>query len=271
MTESNDEQYLNKQLHKSKRKILDILGWNSSDFKSDDDNVIHNVWLKELKDKRSKEFDLSKIEPNQVLPESILNGLVNYPHINFIEDGIMWQTQREFEIGYDLQSERITIPIRDKNGCLIGIKGRATKDEDSKNFKYLSLYNFHKSKDWFNLHRSLPSILENNEVICFESEKACLKSYQMGVYNTVSQMGSSITKIQAEMLKRISPNLKIILGYDQDIDIEGVKQMAKVFGSYDNLYGIIDTKGFLDEKMSPVDKDFQTFKTLYNHHCFKIP
>lgn len=270
ITENNDEQYLNKQLHKSKIKILDILGWNNSQFKSHDD-VVHNGWLKELKEKRSKEFDLSKIEPNPILPETVLNEFIQIPHLLFYQDGISLETQREFEIGFDIFSERITIPIRDKKGNLIGVKARATKEEDENKYKYLPIYSYHKSREWFNLHRAMPFIIDSNSVICFESEKSCLKAFEFGCYNAVSQQGSDITKIQAEILKKTCPDLKIILAYDQDCSADDVKQMAKVFGDYNNLFSIIDVKELLDDKMSPVDKGLDIWNILYNHHCFKIP
>jgi DNA primase len=45
----------------------------------------------------------------------------------------------EFSIGYDEHSRRITIPIRDSDGSLVGFKGRATKRSDIEVAKYLGV------------------------------------------------------------------------------------------------------------------------------------
>jgi 5S rRNA maturation endonuclease (ribonuclease M5) len=43
----------------------------------------------------------------------------------------------EWEVGHDILSDRITIPVRDENGVLVGFKGRAWRDEQQP--KYLTL------------------------------------------------------------------------------------------------------------------------------------
>ena len=45
---------------------------------------------------------------------------------------ISYETQIEFEIGYDESTNRITIPIRDEISSLVGVKGRLLKEEISK-------------------------------------------------------------------------------------------------------------------------------------------
>ena len=47
----------------------------------------------------------------------------------FLKDNISYETQQEFDIGYDEQTNRITIPIFSEIGDLVGVKGRIFKEE----------------------------------------------------------------------------------------------------------------------------------------------
>lgn len=260
---------LDKNIPNSKRYIINTLGleqFGNKKVKSQDDP---NAWLKEIQKRRKKRVNLSDIEPNPVLPESILDEFVQCSHIDWVKDGISPLIQEEFEVSFDIQSERICLPIRNYKGELIGVKGRATRKEDE-NYKYLPIYAYKKSQELFNLHRALPFIKEKNEIILWEAEKSCLKSHQANIFHTVSQMGSDITLIQAEIIKRISPDIKIILGFDKDKSPEEIKQYAKVFGKYENIYGIVDTKNLLSGNMSPADADPDVLEELLKKHCYKI-
>jgi len=262
---------IRKDISQAKKYIVETL--SLSQFISNYNGNIQddpNAWLKRIKKRKKKKINLDEIEPNPVIPESVLDGFIMLPHMNFLIEGIPWGTQKEYEIGYDLQTERITIPVRNSDGLLVGVKGRATKKEDESKYKYLPIYAYKKSKIWFNLHRSYQYILDSNTVICLESEKSCLIAHSLGILNTVSQQGSDISKVQAEILKRLSPDLNIVLAYDKDIGSKEVKQISRVFGTHNNLFGIIDVKGLLEEKQSPFDAGLTTWKKLYNRHCYKI-
>lgn len=261
---------LRKNTYQSKKYILETLGLKGFNNNHNQDKHDPNAWLKEIKKRKSKRVNLNEIEPNPILPESALDEFVQLPHQMFLEDGIDYHTQVEFEIGFDIRSERITIPVRDSKGNIIGIKGRATKEEDEERYKYLPIYAFHKSKELYNLHRSLPFIREKNEIIMWEAEKSCLKSHQIDYFHTVSQMGSDITKVQAEIVKRISPDIKIILAYDKGFKPYEIKEMAKVFGDYKNVHAIFDLDNLLDDKDSPVDKGREVWEELYNNHCYPV-
>ena len=68
------------------------------------------------------------------------------PYVNdlFFKDNIDYGTQAKFEVGYDEQTNRITIPIRDEIGTLVGVKGRmfgkAQKDGELKYLYICLLY-----------------------------------------------------------------------------------------------------------------------------------
>jgi DNA primase len=74
-------------------------------------------------------LDQEDDKPLKPISEKILNYY--YPYVNdlFYNDGIDYLTQREFEIGYDPETNRITIPIYDEIGSFVGVKGPMFKKE----------------------------------------------------------------------------------------------------------------------------------------------
>jgi len=245
---------LNSCIGKSKNYIIETLGLTQFKSGNYDDKPDPNAWLKEIERKKRKQINLDEIEPNQILPESVLDEFVRSGHINWLEDDIPLDVQEEFEVCFDIQSERICLPVRDRNGFLVGVKGRATRAEDEEKYKYLPIYAFQKSKELFNLHKAIDYIRQMDEIILFEAEKSCLKAHHHEQYNTCSQMGSDITRIQAAIIKSISPSLKIIVAYDKDKSISDIKNMVKVFGQYENLYAIYDKDNLLNNNDSGVDQ-----------------
>lgn len=257
-------------LPRSKRYIINTL--NLTGFKGNNNTLRDdpNAWLKKIQRRRGKRVDLSEIEPNPVLSESIMDGFIMLPHIKWIEDNISYEAQVEFEVGYDILTERIIYPIRDRSGDIVGVRGRATRTRDIEDFKYMPIYNFSKSKELFNLHRALPHIQKKNEVTIVEGEKSTMKLWGMGYRNVVSTMGSDISRIQAEIIKRISPNIKVVLALDKDKSVKEVKSISHVFGDYDNIYGIVDVKDYLDTHDSPCDKGLEVWNKLHSNHCYPI-
>ena len=71
--------------------------------------------------KESSNEDDEKLKP---IDEKILNYFGRYGNPLFLEDGISYETQWGFELGFDLKYHMVTIPIRDELGFLVGVKGR---------------------------------------------------------------------------------------------------------------------------------------------------
>lgn len=199
------------------------------------------------------------------LDESKLKYFGLYPSYKFWLDGIATQVQKDFGIGYDLMSHRITIPIRDELGTLVGVKGRAYLDNVEN--KYMYLYPCNKSKIVFNLHRAKESIIKNGMVYVGESEKAPMQSESHEVYNTVSIGGHQLSSHQVRLLSSLG--VPICLVYDDMADyitvIEDGKKILKQdkdfykneankFPDYIKVYAIVDRKNdILGKKESPYD------------------
>jgi len=102
----------------------------------------YNDWLKKASVKESQKNVL-----NEVINEEHINVNSIVPYYKWYEEGLSISTQKYFQISIDVNTERITFPIHNKNGELIGIKGRycGKNKEIEDKYKYLYLLPCNKS------------------------------------------------------------------------------------------------------------------------------
>jgi DNA primase len=198
------------------------------------------------------------------IPESVLNQFVQLPVKKWIDQGVSIQSQKDFEIGLDIMTERITIPIRDGTGELVGIKGRLLDSSKSKDDKYIYLYPCSKSKLLYGLDRNYEYIKKQNECIVVEAEKSVLKLNSMGYKNAVAIGSKTISETQAELLLRLL--VPITLALDQDVSDEeiqcNVEKLQYPIATVP-ICIIKDKFGLLlNEKESPCDRE-EVWKELY--------
>jgi DNA primase len=254
------------KLYQIKQWICNVLSYDDftfSDFDKPKPKKDWNYWLRPIQEARTKEIEVSK---NEILDERILKQYVNYPWYEWFKNGISINTQREYGIGVDINSERVTIPIHNKDGQLIGVKARYFGSDkkilDDK--KYTYLYPCSKSIELFNLHRALPHIQEKKEVIVLEGGKSTMILNSWLIKNSVSIEGDSISPIQAKLLKEMGLDIDIILAFDKDKNEDYIRQQVKQIKNRRIYYLWDEDNLFKDEKASPVDIDYETWMVLYN-------
>lgn len=225
-----------------------------------------NSWLKKIN--QTKEL---KITQNNVYPVNVLSNFGTIPYKKWIDEGLSIATQKEFQVGIDVKTERITFAVHNKNGELIGVKGRyCGKDKKIEDqYKYLYLLPCNKSIEFFNLHRALPHIKKKKEVIVVEGGKTTMYLHQWGYKNSISIEGDSLSDYQIKILKDLGLDIKFIFAYDKDKGAEFiVQESSKLNGRM--KYGIFDKDDFLTGKDSPTDKGKLVWEKLYNEYQFKL-
>ena len=223
-------------------------------------------WTKQL----LKMQQYSDDEENEVLKpidESILAYYVKRPILQWSQsEGITIDTQREFEIGFDLRSERITMPIRDDIANLVGVKGRLFLQEATEVLpKYMYLERCAKTHILFGLYKSFEHIKQMGYVIVCESEKGVMQLWSQGYKNAVSIGGHSFSKTQIEKITRL--NCSVVLAFDKDILEEDVLKECCKFMDYIDVCYILDKDNILNEKESPMD-DKAKFKRLIENNKY---
>jgi len=254
-------------LNNSKNFISDICGLKhlaNDAFKEDQKDSSLN-WLLGIRNKRKNDVN---IQPNPILPETVLNDFIPYPSYDWLMEGISYRTQKYYGVGFDLESKRITIPMRNRFGKLVGIKGRILRDEDDDR-KYLYLHRFQNRMEWFNLHMAHPYILSEKRVYIFEAEKSCMKAFSNKVYNTLGIGSSEISIEQAHIIKQLGLDVEIVLCYDKGINLDDIRNQSKIFDGR-KVFAMYDNNDLLGNKDSPIDRGLQVWNRLVNECIFEI-
>lgn len=161
--------------------------------------------------------------PPKTYDESILDNYLKVPNIRFQRDYISLEAQIEFGISYDINTDRIVIPIRDQHGSLMGIKGRRNYETDNEEDpKYLYLVPCQMSKTLFGYSTNYSSMY-GDTVMVFESEKSVLQCASYGYHNAVALGSNSLSEYQAKMILSLNPQ-KVIFMLDSDLPLENTKR-----------------------------------------------
>lgn len=225
--------------------LLDMLDDMCSNFSDEDDEIA-----------------LKPINPN------ILDYYFPYVNDLFKKDNISYGTQKDFHIGYDYQTNRITIPIYSEIGDLVGVKGRLFKEYlDEDDIKYLYIIRCNKSRILYGLNKTLPYIKQMNFVFIVESEKAVLQLWTYGYRNCVATGGKTISKHQVDMLVRLG--VVPIFCFDKDVSKEEIERIAEMFPEKYEVKYMFDEDNILMEKESPSDKP-ESWEHLVENNIYRI-
>ena len=245
--------------------VKKVCEWIDLDYYTDpEEDLPESIKLTQLiysLQKDDAEFDENK--PIKPIPETILTYYNSYVNDMFANDNISYQTQQEFEIGYDDFTNRITIPIRDEIGSLVGVKGRLFQNQISENEnKYVYIEPCNRSQILYGLHKAMPYIERQGKVYVCESEKGVLQLWDMGICNAVATGGKKVSRVQIEKLTRLC--CEVIFLFDKDVEREEVQSIADRFIDSVHVSAVFDDGNILDEKESPTDNP-EKFKRLVKH------
>ena len=161
--------------------------------------------------------------PPETYDESILDNYLKIPNERFQRDNISLETQMRFGIGYSVETDRITIPIRDQHGSIIGIKGRRNYETDNVDDpKYLYLVACQMSKTLYGYSENY-SNMYGKTVMVFESEKSVLQCASYGYHNAVALGNNSLSEYQAKMILSLNPK-RVIFMLDNNLPLENTKR-----------------------------------------------
>lgn len=133
---------------------------------------------------------------------------------------------------FDFLRNRITFPIHDHNGHLVGIAGRMlpTGDDaaDKKQPKYINPCEsliYSKKKIWFGLWQAQKAIREREFVYVVEGYMDVQAMHDAGLENTVASSGTEIDEWQVKLLKRYTDHVVICYDGDEPGTAKAMKQI----------------------------------------------
>ena len=182
----------------------------------------HNFAI-DLVDEDPEEASRRREQINQCLGEvSSKHGLYrkalreNQDVITYINSrNIEPATSREFELGFDPKANRLTIPIHNFKGEMVGFTGRALGDEKPKYKNSENNLIFNKSELVFNEHRAADYIRESDELVFVEGHLDVISLWQHGIRHVVALQGTS-TPGETVVKRLIRKTRRFVLMMDGD-------------------------------------------------------
>jgi DNA primase len=121
---------------------------------------------------------------------------------------------------YDRFFDRVTFPIRNYTGDVVGFTARILKD-DKKAAKYVNSPEtlvYSKGRVIFGLYQAKQAIRKSDSAIIVEGNMDVISAHQAGFQNVVASSGTAFTVEQLQVLARLTKNLKFAF----DTDAAGV-------------------------------------------------
>lgn len=215
--------------------------------------------------------------------------MLEYSPEDLIDAGI----SRRSEQGrlYDYFRHRLTIPIRDARGRLVGFGARALSAEDNPKYLNSPASVFEKERYLFGYDRARDAIQHEKRVILVEGYLDVIACHAAGYLNVVGQMGTALSESQRKLLQ----GKDIIFALDADeagqsstrrsvealrgqdhyirvVKLTGAKDPAEAIqaGTWNQaliqapnvLEWLIEREAVLDEHVSETDRVHQAQKVL---------
>jgi DNA primase len=163
-----------------------------------------------------KQFNIGYSPEN---PELLINYLTKkgYKIPDLIATGTFGQSQYNSRL-YDRFQGRLTFPLSDYRGRILGFSGRILPTSKNQNSaKYINSPEtevYKKSQNLFGLHLAKEAIKTKNYVLVTEGEFDMISPFQSGVKNIIAIKGTAFTQDQLQLLRRFTDTL--ILALDSD-------------------------------------------------------
>lgn len=164
---------------------------------------------------------------------------------------------------YDRFRERITYPIKNIKGEVIGFGGRIITKGEPKYLNSPETELFNKSKELYGLFEAAKSIREQNQVIVVEGYMDVIALHQHGITNAVATMGTSVTEEHIKQLFRMCDNIC----YSFDGDNAGKKAAWRALERSVGLVTDIKAVNFL---FLPEEHDPDSFVRQFGTDAFKL-
>jgi DNA primase len=128
--------------------------------------------------------------------------------------------------GYDRFRDRVTFPVLDTVGRVIGFSARVLPGADEASAKYINTPEtiiYHKSRVLYGMYPARQAIREKGYALFVEGNMDVIAMHQVGFTNTIAVSGTALTEEQLRIVKRYTETLRLFF----DMDSAGQKAARK--------------------------------------------
>lgn len=249
-----------------KKKTLEILDLSSRFYEKQlwdgmgREKILPYLRKRGLKDGSIKEFKLG-YAPNGW--DNLLKFLLGrgYSTTDIVKTGLLVaknDTQRNSF--YDRFRDRITFPVLNVMGKVVGFSARVAPEGDESQAKYVNTPEtsvYHKSRILYGLNLAKQEIKSKDSAIIVEGNMDVIAAHQAGIKNTIAVSGTALTPEQVDMLKRYAGKIKMLFDMDNAGEKATQRSAEICFQKDINVSVIILSEG--KDAAELVEKDPQKF------------
>ena len=183
-------------------------------------------------------------DTNRHIPNDLL-GVFHACPLSLLDEGFSEDVLLDFGVGVDERHNRITFPLRDVKGNLVGISGRAMLDDMEMRYKVykeeyrawdLPPYETDKSLLLWNAHRVLTN---PGPLVIVEGFKACMWVHQAGITGVVALMTKYMSWAQRWLIQKHGGPYVLMLDNDE-AGIKGTIDVSKSLAEVSPFVRIVD-------------------------------
>lgn len=200
--------------------IANFLGLEKSNFNKAVKVPFGGFYKKLIREIQEPEMSMKTYD------ESILDEYLGKFNTMFFNDGISYKTQEKFNVGYDIWTNRITVPEYTFDGKICGIMGRSIDNNCAKEERWLPIIPCSRSLTLYGYHTNYECIQRKNLCVIGESEKFPQQLDTMGSNVGLGSCGCHLSDTQTKYIKGLLVS-KNILAYDEGLEEEYVREEAK--------------------------------------------
>lgn len=249
--------------------IADLLGWQKNDLNKPIKSPFHGYYKHLLRQLQEPEMSIKTYD------NAILEEYANKYNTMFFKDGISYVTQEKYNVGFDIITNRITVPEYTFDGKLCGIMGRSIDTHCEKEERWLPIIPCSRSLTLYGYHTNYEYIQNKGLCIIGESEKFPMQLDSFGCHIGLASCGCRLSDTQIKYIKGLLIP-KTIIAYDEGLEEEYIREEAKKLqinnAIFKNKVGYVwDSDNTVipkGSKGSPSDYDKDKFTYLIKH-CVK--
>ncbi len=134
---------------------------------------------------------------------------------------------------YDRFRHRVMVPIRDRQGRVIGFGGRSLDGAEPKYLNSPETEVFEKGKHLFGLDRASAAIRKDDQAVVVEGYFDVIALHAAGITNSVAALGTALSSQQITQLCRCCDSRRLVLNFDTDG--AGVRAAQRAIGEVEQL------------------------------------
>lgn len=145
----------------------------------------------------------------------LVANLANSPGQQYLAGrGLTDETVAEWGLGWS--GSRVTFPLWDQMGRVVGHTGRVIDDSKPKYRNSRNSLIYQKAAMIYGLHKARDEIVRSGRVVVTEGQFDVIRCWQAGLRNLVAVSGSSLTESMISLLVRTTRAKGITLAFDSD-------------------------------------------------------